>query len=83
MREENVHWPRRDCPRTDPRNQGFRVDFPTSPWVARTPLGFVNQGKKKGAKCCPSLGKRPTMLVSCPEVAEMAAWHLVLGPAGK
>ena len=82
MREENVYWSRRDCPRTDPRNQGFRVDFPTCPSVAPTPLGFVKQGKKKGAHCCPSLGKTPTMLVSRPEVAEMAAWRLVLGPAG-
>lgn len=37
---------------------------------APTP-GFVKQGKKKGARCCPSIGKRPTVLVSLPQVAEV------------
>lgn len=36
VREENVQTgPKRDCPRTDLRNQGFRVDFPTSPSALR------------------------------------------------
>lgn len=54
---------------------GFIVDFPAlsstaPPRHTHTP-GFVKQGKKKGARCCPSIGKRPTVLVSLPQVAEV------------